>query len=173
MSLLPLNLSGEGDSEHSENVAVVGFDIANCLYHGSPFLDREAKLVSGGVETIERCPCIFSSNLINNKLNFPPKVVGVLLGEIGLEISDYSPFNSIFNFLETSCFVGAGVAEGLRLEGDWSPELEPLLPGEGVNGSLLSSLPGSSFLFSWGHDNQTISETTKIINKNTQYSVSV
>ena len=51
--LLPLDLSGEGGGEHSEDVAVVGLHVADGLDQGPPLLDGEALVVPGGVEPVE------------------------------------------------------------------------------------------------------------------------
>lgn len=47
---------------------------------------------------------------------------------------------------ETLSSVGAGVAKGLSLEGGGSSELEPFLPGEGIDDLLLLPLLTIVFL---------------------------
>lgn len=73
LSDLVLVLLGEGDAKHSQDVAVLGLDLAVGLDEGLPLADVLAQLVSGDVHAIETGSAVAAVDVFNPKLDLSPR----------------------------------------------------------------------------------------------------
>jgi len=69
---LLLSLLGEGDAEHTEDVAVEGLGLNESLNEGVPLLDHGATVISGDVHTIEVGVAVEILDLLNLELELLP-----------------------------------------------------------------------------------------------------
>ena len=75
LSDLVLVLLGEGDAKHSQDVAVLGLDLAVGLDEGLPLADVLAQLVYGDLNSIETVSAVSAVDVFNQKLDLYPIVL--------------------------------------------------------------------------------------------------
>lgn len=98
LALLVGGLSGESNNKDTKDISVLSLDIGDGLDQSFSLLDEGAKLVPGGINTIERSQSLSSFGLINNEFNLSP-VEAILVGsEVSLHLGDDSAFDAILDF---------------------------------------------------------------------------
>jgi hypothetical protein len=98
LALLTGRLSGEGDHEDAEDIAVLGLDVSDGLNKGLSLLDERADLILGGVDAVEAGDGLSAFGLVDDESNLPP-VEAVLVGsKVGLHGLNNSSLNAVFDF---------------------------------------------------------------------------
>jgi len=66
---------GEGESEDSDDVSVVGLAVDSRLDETLPLADHRAESVSGDVQSVEGSLSVLAINIINNQLHLSPRKI--------------------------------------------------------------------------------------------------
>jgi len=132
---LLLSLLGEGDAEHSEDVAIEGLGLNEGLDEGVPLLDHGASVISGDVHTVEVGVAVEILDLLNLELKLSPgggvgRVVAVT--ERKLENSTSEVVSRVD---ETSGLVDGSESDASLLKAG-GEHVIPLLLGKRMNGLL-------------------------------------
>ena len=97
LGLLTGWLSGEGNSEGSQDITILGLNILDGFDEGFSLLDQWAELVSGHVNTVEWSEGLSSFSGIHDELNFSPMERILVWGKIRLHLRNNSAFNAVFD----------------------------------------------------------------------------
>jgi len=132
---LLLSLLGEGNAEHSEDVAIDGLGLNEGLDERVPLLDHGASVISGDVHAIEVGVAVEILNLLDleSKLS-PGDGVGGVVAITERELED-STSELVSRVDQTGRLVDGSESDLSLLEAR-GKHVIPLLSGEGMNGLL-------------------------------------
>jgi len=71
--LLSVSFLGEGESEDSDDVSVVGLAVDSRLDETLPLADHRAESVSGDVQSVEGSLSVLAVNIIDDQLHLSPR----------------------------------------------------------------------------------------------------
>eukprot|EP00842_Homolaphlyctis_polyrhiza_P006672 jgi/Hompol1/7005/HPOL_003815-RA len=127
---LVLSTLGEGNGEHTEEVAVGGLDVNVRLNERLPLLDERAELVRSHLHAVEVGEAGVARNFLDLELDLAETVIHVL-GEIGKVDLENTVLEVVLGVLETLGAVDERLANVAGLEERGSLDVVPVLAGEG------------------------------------------
>jgi hypothetical protein len=92
---LSVSSLGEGESEDSDNVTVIGLAIDSRLNEGLPLSDHGAESVSGDIESVEGGLSVSAFDFINYELHLSPELVSGVILEVSKSRFDDSSLDLI------------------------------------------------------------------------------
>jgi len=133
------SLLGEGNSEHSQNIAISGLNVNVSLNESLPFSNERAELVGGQVHAVEVAEASCANNIFYSQIDLSVSLILIFLeiGKIGLENSSLQVVRS--DSLSTAscnwCLAHLSVGEL-----DRGLDIIPILLGKWVDCLFLCSL---------------------------------
>jgi len=131
---------GESDDEDTEDIAICSLSINEGLDESLPLANHLEELVTSDVHSVEGGLGCVTINLVYDETDLAPLRALCLVIELREGLLNNAPLDEVSGDSRSRRLRNERLAESARVEGDWSPEVVPLLAGEGVNDLLAVAL---------------------------------